>query len=79
MITTILAVLAFFLWVSGGIGWINFYEVAEDTEFNLTGKAIVMVTWPLMAIVAMVTQIWDETRYFGNELRKFVRDKTTGE
>jgi hypothetical protein len=54
-----LLVLVLFLWVTGGAGWINFYEVMEDTEFNSLGKTAVLLTWPLMAVVAAVSQVRD--------------------
>lgn len=51
-------VLILFLWVSGGFGWIDSYEAREGTQFNLPGQALVMVLWPLMGLVAAVSQVW---------------------
>lgn len=78
MITAFLAVLAFYLWITGGLGWINFYELIEDTEFNTFGKAIVFATWPFMGLVAASTQVWDVLREMAAELAKIVKEKAGG-
>ena len=57
-----LLVAILFLWVSGGLGWIAFYEVREETEFTGTGRTLVMAVWPFFGVVAAVTQVWDSLR-----------------
>ena len=54
-----LLVLVLFLWVTGGAGWINSYEVIDETEFTFVGKLLVTLVWPLMALVAAVYQVRD--------------------
>ena len=58
-VTGWLLVVILFLWVSGGLGWIAFYEVQEEKEFTGLGSALVMAVWPLFGAVAAVTQVWD--------------------
>ena len=57
-----LLVVIIFLWVSGGLGWIAFYEIREETEFTGVGRALVMAAWPLLGVVAAVTEVWDSVR-----------------
>ena len=57
-----LLVVILFLWVSGGLGWIAFYEVLEEDEFTGWGSALVMALWPLFGLIAVVTQVWDSLR-----------------
>lgn len=73
--SAILAILAFYLWVVGGIGWINWYEEMEGTEFNLPGKALVFALWPFMGFVAGVTQGWAEAAEILTILKEKVRGK----
>jgi hypothetical protein len=53
-----LVVLIFFLWVSGGIGWVNSYELAEEREMSGISRAFVMVLWPLFGLVSAAGQVW---------------------
>ena len=57
-----LLVVILFLWVSGALGWIAFYEVVEEDEFTGWGRALVMALWPLFGLIAAVTQVWDSLR-----------------
>ena len=57
-----LLVVILFLWVSGGMGWISFYEVQEETEFTGVGRALVMAIWPFFGVVAAVMEVWDSLR-----------------
>ena len=57
-----LLVVILFLWVSGGFAWVNSYELAEGHELTGVGTAVVMVLWPLMGVIAALSQVWSSAR-----------------
>lgn len=59
---TALLVLTVYLWVTGGLGWIDAYESRENTEFNLLGKIVVTVMHPVMSFVSIISQVIDELK-----------------
>lgn len=67
--------LVVYLWLTGGLGWIDSYEARENTEFTFVGKAIVMVLHPFMSLVSILTILWDDMRAFVQEVSEEVSER----
>ena len=62
LLCTALLVLTVYLWITGGLGWIDAYESRENTELNLLGKIMVIVMHPVMSFVSIISQVIDDMK-----------------
>lgn len=64
-----------YLWITGGLGWIESHEVKEDTKFTVAGKAIVMVFWPLMAGISAGWTLYEDLKELAAAVWDYVKEK----
>ena len=55
-----LLLLTAYLWIAGGLGWIDAYEVRDETTMAVRDKALVLAVWPAMTLLSLFFTAKDE-------------------
>jgi hypothetical protein len=60
--TSWILVVIVFLWVAGGFGWVDSYEVRKQESVGWGRTGFMVLFWPAYAVATAITELWQGIR-----------------